>query len=613
MNISPKTSNSKLQIANFKMPGCQSQRGLSKLQFAFFNLKFLFLSCTLIFLLVLPGTVWGAEEPSFPRGEGFYFNLLNLSVLVILYLCWVRTWAWIDDDARQLHIPTVPWNPLMLGCGLAGMLVVWLLPWFWIAFPILLALYLTPSLIYAAVRNQHVSEEERVLNEHHFASLAERFLRIQMTVQKTKKDEGPSIRFIGRSLGQTEEDAGRVQRASEAKGFKTAAALVHQGIRFRADHLHLEPTRDEMTVRFQVDGLVQNGEPLKKPMGEAVVSILKTLANLDLNERRKPQEGSFSAKVEKRTVDFRLSTAGSVVGEKLTLGIIDPAQQTTDLMKLGMEPNMRKYIRSLISQQEGMLLVAGPPGSGKTTTLYACVMAIDRFTRNVMSLESPLEHHLHNVSQTEVHRKTGQTFASEMPAFFRQDPDVVLIGSLEDAESVDMCCQAAQNGRMVLAGIDAPDAATALFRLIEWGLPATMIANAVSAVLAQRLVRVLCPKCKVRYKPNPEMLRKANLPSDIKYFYRPPEPGERKNEDAEEDGGICRHCRGMGFRGRTGVFELFVLNDRIRDLICGLNPSLTTLQQEAVRAGMRHLKEDGLRQVIEGNTFIKEYLRVFES
>ncbi len=552
-----------------------------------------------------------AAEPLFPRGEGYYFNLVNLIVLVILYLCWVRTSAWVDEDARQLHIPTVPWNPLMLGCGLAGMMIVWLLPWFWISFAILLCLYLTPSLIYASVRNQHVPEEERVLSEEHFARLAERFFRIRMAERKVKKEEGPSIRFIGRSLGQADEDPGRVQRAAETKGYKTAAALVHQAIRWRASHLHLEPTREEMTVRCQVDGLFQSSDPLKRSMGEAVVTVLKTLANLDLSEKRKPQEGSFSALVEKRTVDFRISVAGSVVGEKAILRILDPAQQVTDLAKLGMEFNMRKYIRSLISQPQGMLLVAGPHGSGKTTTLYACVIALDRFTRNVMTLESPVEHHLHNVAQTEVNRRMGQTYASEMPAFFRQDPDVVLVGELEDAETADMCCQAAQTGRMVLTSIDAPDAVAALFRLIEWGLPPPMIANAVSAVLAQRLVRVLCPKCKVRYKPNPDMLRKANLPTDIKHFYRPPEPGENRSTDANDGGGVCRSCRGTGYRGRTGIFELLIINDRIRDLITS-NPNLVTMQQEVVRAGMRHLKEDGLRQVIEGNTFIKEYLRVFE-
>jgi type II secretory ATPase GspE/PulE/Tfp pilus assembly ATPase PilB-like protein len=582
-------------------------RQIRNLQFAICNLQLRFFFLFIV-LFGLPTPLWAADL--FPRGEGYYFNLLNLIVLIIIYLCWVRTSAWVDEDARQLHIPSVPWNPLMLGSGIIGILVVWLLPWFWISVPILLILFLTPSLIYASVRNQQVPEEERVLTEEHFNRLAERFFRIRMSERKVKKEEGPAIRFVGRSRGQADDDPSRVEKATETKGYKTAAALLHQAIRYRASHLYLEPTREEMTIRFHVDGLPEKGEPLKRGMGDAVVTILKILGNLDLAEKRKPQEGSFSATVEKRTVDFRLSTAGSVVGEKATLRILDPAQQVTDLAKLGMEPEMRKYIRSLISQPQGMLLVAGPPGSGRTTTLYACVIAIDRFTRNVMTLESPVEYPLHNVAQTEVNKKLGQTYASEMPAFFRQDPDVVLIGELEDAETADMACQAAQTGRLVLTSIDAPDAVSALYRLIELGLPPPMIANAVSAVLAQRLVRVLCPKCKKRYKPNPEMLRKANLPANIKSFYRPAEPGENRSEESGESE-ICRSCRGTGYRGRTGVFELLIINDRIRELISS-KPSLVAMQQEVVRAGMRHLKEDAMRQVIEGNTFIKEYLRVFE-
>jgi type II secretory ATPase GspE/PulE/Tfp pilus assembly ATPase PilB-like protein len=499
----------------------------------------------------------------------------------------------------------------MLGCGIAGMLVVWMLPWFWISFVILLVLYLGPSLAYASVRNQRVSEEERVLTEHHFMRLAGHFLRIKMPERKTKRDEGPSIQFIGRSAGQAEDDPARVERAVQSKGYKTAAALVHQAVRFRAADLYLEPGREEMNVRFRIDGLVQPGDTLKRAMGEAVIQIFKILGDLDLTEKRKPQEGSFSAQMEKRRIDFRIFTAGSVAGEKLTLRIFDPAQQVTDLAKLGMEAETRKFIRSLLAQPQGMLIVAGPEGSGKTTTLYACTMAIDRFQHNVMTLESPIDYHLHNVNQIEVNRKLGQTYTSELTSFFRQDPDVALIGALEDAETADMACQAAQTGRLVLTSMDAPDAVAALMRLIDFGLPTEMIANAVSAVLAQRLVRVLCPRCKVRYKPNPEVLRKANLPSDIKYFYRPPELGESRKVHGEPEDEVCRNCRGSGYRGRTGIFELLVMTDRIRELIC-TSPNLVALQQEAVRGGMRHLKEDGLRQVIEGNTFIKEYLRVFE-
>ncbi len=232
--------------------------------------------------IVHPSSFLLLTEPAFPRGEGYYYNLVNLVALLVLYFCWVRTSAWIDEDARLLHIPAVPWNPL-----------IWLLAWFWISFAVLLVLYLAPSLAYASVRNHHVAEEERVLNEHHFRRLAERYLRIKSAERRTKRDEGPAIQFIGRSVGQAEDDPARVERAVHSKGYKTAAALVHQAIRFRATELHLEPNREEMNIRFGIDGLIHPGDPLKRAMGEAVVHILKILGALDLTEKRKPQEGAF--------------------------------------------------------------------------------------------------------------------------------------------------------------------------------------------------------------------------------------------------------------------------------------------------------------------------------
>jgi type II secretory ATPase GspE/PulE/Tfp pilus assembly ATPase PilB-like protein len=203
----------------------------------------------------------------------------------------------------------------------------------------------------------------------------------------------------------------------------------------------------------------------------------------------------------------------------------------------------------------------------------------------------------------------GKTFATELRSVLRQDPDVIMIGEIRDQETAEIACQAAQTGHLVLTTLHANDAVTALGRLIDLGLQPFMVASAVSAIISQRLVRMLCPGCKVRYKPNPDMLRKANLPVDkIKYFYRPPEPAD---QPATEDGAreACKHCGGTGYHGRTGVFEMLVVTDRIRELIRD-KPNLNTIKQEAVKAGMRYLQEDGLRQVMEGKTSIQELLRV---
>jgi type II secretory ATPase GspE/PulE/Tfp pilus assembly ATPase PilB-like protein len=256
-----------------------------------------------------------------------------------------------------------------------------------------------------------------------------------------------------------------------------------------------------------------------------------------------------------------------------------------------------------------MLIVCGPTGAGKSTTLYSALNRIDRYQKNVITIENPVECQVGNVTQIEVNLKTGKTFAAELRSILRQDPDVIMIGEVRDSETAEIACQAAQTGHMVFTTLHANDAVTAMIRLLDLGVQPATMASAISAVLAQRLVRVLCPKCKVRYKPNPDMLRKANLPIDkIKHFYRPPEGNERP-VDEEGQPHDCPYCGGTGYRGRTGIFELLVINDRLRELIRD-NPNINAIKQEAVKSGLKYLQEDGLRQVIAGKTSIQELLRV---
>ena len=551
-----------------------------------------------------------AVEPSFPRGPGLYFGLAKLFTLFVVYLLWVRTCWWVDEDARDLKLPVELWNPLMVGCGLLGLLAVWALPWFLVSFPVLLALYLTPTLIYANLHNRMVPPEERVLTERHLKSLGNRYLHLGLRHREAEVERaGPPVRFIGKSFNEVTEDPTRVARAASSKGYRAALEMIYDAIRMRATDIHMEPGRSQTAVRFRIDGILQNTEPFTRHMGDAVVNIFKVLADMDIVEKRKPQDGSFSAEVEGRGIDFRVATAGSVAGEKLVIRVFDRAQQLLDLTQLGMRDRIHDQVRNIVMQPHGMFIVCGPTGSGKSTTLYAGLNGIDRYQRNVMTIENPVECQVPNVTQIEVNLKAGKTFASELRSMLRQDPDVIMIGEVRDQETAEIACQAAQTGHMVFTTIHANDTVTALVRLLDLGVQPATIASAVSAVLGQRLVRVLCPKCKVRYKPNPEMLRKANLPADkIKFFYRPPDPGELKSgRDGEPP--ACEHCGGTGYRGRTGIFELLVINDRIRELIRE-NPNVNALKQEAVKNGLQYLQEDGLRQVIQGKTSIQELLRV---
>ncbi len=570
------------------------------------------LVCLLCALCVLCGNSLAlAADASFPRGPGFYYSIPKLLLVFFFYLAWVYTCWWAHEDSHRLKLDTETWNSVLFAAGVLGFVLLWLLPWFVIAFPVAVVLWLAGTLAYVNVRNQHVPANDKVLTERHLKDLLEQVLKLRF---KSRADEdegvGPNIAFYGRSFNQVEEDSSRVTRAAGSKGYKAAKEMVYEAIQRRATDIHLEPTKEELTVRFRVDGILHSADPFSRGMGDAVINIFKVLCNLAIEERRKPQDGSFSADVDGRPVDFRVATAGSVAGEKLVMRILDKNQQVIDLKQLGMRDQTRDLIRGVVTQPHGMFICCGPTGAGKSTTLYACLSEIDRYQRNIITIENPVEYQLANVTQIEINPKAGKTFASELRSILRQDPDVIYVGEIRDQETAEIACQAAQTGHMVFTTLHANDTVTALGRLIDLGVQPFMIASAVSAILGQRLVRVLCPKCKVKYKPNPELLRKANLPAEkIKHFHRPPESPEEMPEDGEGDGRYCSYCDNTGYFGRTGVFELLVITDRIRDLVRE-NPNLNAIRHEAVKDGMKYLQEDGLRQVIEGKTSIQELLRV---
>jgi general secretion pathway protein E len=576
----------------------------------------------------------------FPRGPGFYLSIPAFVAVVAVYLCWVRTCWWVDRDTRHLKLPTNLWNAILLGCGFLGLVVVWLFPpsMFLLSFAVLLLLYLGPTLMYVRVRNEGLEPERRVLTAQHLSDLGSRWLRLKKAkVEDGGKEEIP-IRFMGKSAGSREEDPNRLRRAQDSRGYQAALQMVHDALEKRTTDIHLEPTKEEMTVRFRIDGILHASNPFGRAMGESVVNIFKVLSDMDITEKRKPQDGSFSAEVytrrkprpkkkddeeetadvpeepqapASRQIDFRVATAGSVAGEKMVMRILDGALQMADLKRLGMRPKLREQLHQLAMQPHGLLIVCGPTGAGKSTTLYACLSEIDRYQKNVITVENPVEYSIPNVTQIEVNPKAGKTFASELRSILRQDPDVIYIGEIRDQETAEIACQAAQTGHMVFTTIHANDTVTALARLIDLGVAPFTVSGSVTAVLGQRLVRVLCPKCRRRYRPGQDMLRKANLPADkIEYFYRPP---PESNDDDEEEGGDekvrCPNCGGTGYRGRTGVYELLIITDRIRDLLRE-NPNLSAIRQEAVKNGMKYLQEDGLLQVIEGRTSIQELLRV---
>src|SRR5262249_4694884 len=262
--------------------------------------------------------------------------------------------------------------------GAVGLLVVWLLPWYWVSFILLLVMFCTAALAYVNVRNQKVPEIQRVLTARHLKELAAKYLKLRFGSGDEDDIGGVEVEFIGKS-SKGEEDAARVARVASSKGYKAAKEMVYEALQRRATDIHLEPTKEELTVRFRVDGILHAADPFGRTMGDAVINIFKVLADLDITEKRKPQDGGLSARVSGRNIDFRVATSGSVVGEKMVMRILDKSQQIIDLTQLGLRDRLRDQINVIAQQPHGMLIVCGPTGAGKSTTLYACLNEIDRY------------------------------------------------------------------------------------------------------------------------------------------------------------------------------------------------------------------------------------------
>jgi len=548
-----------------------------------------------------------AQSAAIQRGPGLYLNLFKFIPVVLIYLMWTWTSYWVDDDAKDLNnLKFELWNSVVFVTGVLGLALVWAIPVYPIGLTLLSLLYLVPLLTYIYVRNQTVPDDAKVLTPYHFGELTNDLLaklgvrpifnRGDSSVDRT----GPPIVFVGKSQGATKEDPTRVHQAEESRSYMSAKELVYDAVLRRATDIHLEPTSDQLSVRYRIDGILHAAEPFDRQTGDAVVNVFKVLSALDISEKRKPQDGSFGAKLEGRDLDFRVATSGSKGGEKLVMRILDNAAGVSRLDDSGMRPKLISEIRSMVTQPHGMFLVCGPTGSGKTTTLYAGLREIDRFQKNIITVEDPIEYHLDNITQMEINTKSGQTFAGSLRSILRQDPDVIMIGEIRDQETATIACQAATTGHMVFSTVHSNDTITALFRLLDLGVEPFMIASALTAVLGQRLVRLLCETCKEPYKPKPEFLKKANLPADkVDVFYRKPAEPEQ----------VCPQCGGTGYLGRTGIFELLVITEPMRDMIRE-NPSMNAIKAEARKNGMIYMQEDGLRQVIQGKTSIEELLRV---
>ena len=405
------------------------------------------LALAAFFGLAMPAALWAA--PSFPRGPGMYYDPVKLIVTAATLLGWVKLCSWVDADTRRYRIDSIFWNGILLLAGMLGFLLIWSLAAFWPTWLLFCIGVGSTAYWYITVRNVRAEEEDQLFNQAYFVRLYQNYSGNKKEAKGGKDPKTPAIpmRFMSRSTTGEKEDFVRLERIQQSKGYKGALEMVWDALKKRATDIHIEPTKNEMAVRLRIDGIMTNIKPLTRVNGDAVINVFKRFRNLDITERRKAQDGSFSAQVENRLVEFRVATAGSVAGEKLVMRVLDASAQLADLSQVGMTETMQTQIRDIITRPHGLFLVCGPTGSGKSTTLYACLHEIDRYQQNIITVENPVEYRLDGVTQIEVNAKQGKTFATERQcSILRQDSDVILVGEIRDKETAEIACCGGPDG-----------------------------------------------------------------------------------------------------------------------------------------------------------------------
>ena len=424
-----------------------------------------------------------------------------------------------------------------------------------------------------------------------------------------QEDASESVNEILRQLGSDTEMAREVEQVAATDNAAVMADLadaapivrfvnlvLFQAVQDRASDIHFEPFENEFRIRYRVDGALYEMSPPPKHLALPVVSRIKVMANLNISERRLPQDGRISFPMGNRNIDLRVSTLPTQFGESVVLRVLDRSAVNLEIESLGFPKYVYDYVTGAIQRPNGIFIVTGPTGCGKTTTLYSCLRRVNTIDSKLLTAEDPVEYDIEGIMQVAIHEAVGLTFSKTLRSFLRQDPDIIMVGEMRDLETAQISIQASLTGHLVMSTLHTNDAPGAITRMVDMGVEPFLISSTLMAVLGQRLVRTICANCRTPFEPTDTQLAMLNLsPHDLgdKVFYY---------------GRGCSTCNDTGYKGRKGIFELLTINDAIRALINERAPTIV-LRQKAVELGMVTLREDGLRSIFEGATTIEEIVK----
>lgn len=556
------------------------------------------------------------SEDARSRGPGFYLSVWKIALAWLLFLLWVRTSDWVNRDIHERRLSYAFWNSLVVFPFLIAMILLWILPSFWIGFPLMFLAYVVPLVVYIAKRNPLVMDDEKVMTGRHFKSLFAGALSPVGVKVKVDKDDpreaGPPINIIPGGVGSERDERANLLRARQAIGYAPVRRLFGEAIAHRAELVAVELLPSQTEIRLQIDGVWHPFEPEDVATGASMADVLKLISGLDCDEHVARQTGRCGVEFSNKRHDCEITTEMAKTGERAVIRFVTLAPPFESLAQLGMRDKMQAVLKEALGAKQGVVLFSSLPKHGMTTTIDVALQSTDRLMREVYAIEpaEKPEHHIENVQVVKYELGKQQAPFHVLPALLRKYPDAIVCRDWSDVESATQLCQLGGSDKLIIGSIAAKDGLESLLRVLMLKVPQKVFAQSIKVAVGQRLLRKLCTACKQAYIPTAEELKAFGIPEGrVKELYRVPVPDPTKKKRDQEP---CEQCEGIGYFGRTAVFEMVVVDDAMRRVLVE-QPKMEALRAAARAAKTRSLLEEAVVLAAGGVTSLEEITRVFKS
>ncbi|MCS7166303.1 MAG: ATPase, T2SS/T4P/T4SS family [Gemmatales bacterium] len=551
------------------------------------------------------GETWLLGAQSFPRGAGFYFSVPKMLAMLAYFLGWLFASSWIDADAQELDLERLTWSGMTVAGGVVGFVLFWLMPTFFIGYILALTMLVVPVGAYLIGRDAQVDPVQRILTSKQMKRWLQKIFRVDLGVPDEPPKPPPlRVRFLPLS-GESSRRPRRIQDARSQRGFRTLEMLLSEAHRRCANGIKVEVGAAGGLVSYRIDGLPHASVVLGPGRADGLVRVCLTLARLTWPAVGRTVQADFPCQVERQRYRVRVTFGRHELKGLLSLRLYAETHEVPALGSLGLPPQVVQQLQRIFTSQRGLLIICGPPDSGRTQLAYTLLTAAQQRQLEVASVEWPCDVRLENLRWLPAEPKADERPAAALRRVLDEvNADVVFAGDLEHRELLSVAAQRAAKFDVLLLGvITADDIVSGVQKLLDFGMTTAAFARLVTGMIAVRLVRQLCPACKVRYRPNPELLRRANLPADrVQFLYRPPERSETNTGVIS-----CITCQDTGYHGRLPIVELLVPTDDFRALLKN-RPNPSALREAALRTGMRSLSGEALRLALEGHTSLLEII-----